>query len=274
VARDRKSSTSREMPAKDRICNLVPSTGTGTDWSLEDAVQVGALDAVALPRAVDLRESWWDIGDQGATGSCVGWATGDGLMRYGLVKAHRLRTDEHVSPRYVWMGSKETDEFTSRPETFIEESGTSLKAAVDLCKKFGVVTTDLLPFELNTTLYAGSENAFWAAAAQRRATSYFNLHRDLAQWKSALAAGNPILVGLNVDATWDKATKTNGELDTFQPQTVRGGHAVCAVGYRADGRIILRNSWSTAWGDQGFGYASPEYIAGAFFPESYMVTIR
>jgi C1A family cysteine protease len=45
------------------------------------------------------------------------------------------------------------------------------------------------------------------------------------------------------------------------------------VGYTASGRFILRNSWGTTWGDKGFGYASPAYIAAAFFNESYGVDV-
>ena len=79
--------------------------------------------------------------------------------------------------------------------------------------------------------------------------------------------------GLNVDATWDNATATHGKLDTFQPNTVRGGHAPCVVGYTADHRFIVRNSWGTSWGDHGFAYASEAYINAAFFNESYGVTL-
>lgn len=258
----------------DRICNLVPSRGTEADWTLGDAVAVGALTAVPLPDAIDLRAPWWEIGDQGGTGSCVGWATGDGVMRYQLVKAGLLLEDEHVSPRYIWMGSKETDEFCARPETFIEQCGTSLKAAVQLCKQFGVVTTDLLPFELTDTLYAGPENVFWAAAARRRATSYFNIGLDLDRWKMALAQDSPVLAGLTVDRTWLDAAGAHGELATFDPGSAIGGHAVCVVGYDSDGWFIVRNSWGTDWGDEGFGYVSPEYVQAAFFPESYVVTVR
>jgi len=143
-------------PEAERICNLVPSTGTETDWKFEDALAVGALQAGQRPDEMDLRAEWWDIGDQGSTGSCVGWATAEGLMRYQLTQAGKLGRDQHVSPRYVWMGSKETDEFTTRPETFIEASGTSLKAAVALCVKLGIVTEDVLPFRLKTTLYGGN----------------------------------------------------------------------------------------------------------------------
>lgn len=257
-----------------RICNLVPSKRTERDWKLEDAVQSGALGAVAaLPASCDLRESWWAVGDQGATGSCVGWGSTDGVMRYHLVKAGKLGQKDLLSPRYTWMASKETDEFVTRPETFIEGAGTSLKAAMDICRKFGVVLDKLLPFNINTLMYVGNENQFYAAAAQRRASAYFNLGKDLNQWRTWLASHGPILAGVNVDATWDNATATNGLLDTFQPNTVRGGHAPCIVGYTQDKRFIVRNSWGAAWGDKGFAFASEAYINAAFFNESYGITV-
>jgi hypothetical protein len=64
-----------------------------------------------------------------------------------------------------------------------------------------------------------------------------------------------------------------GKLDSFQPNTVRGGHAICVVGYTSSGRFIIRNSWGTGWGDHGFAYASEAYINAGFFNESYGVTI-
>jgi Papain family cysteine protease len=257
-----------------RICNLVPSRGTQTDWKFENALQAGALGSVtALPLSKDLRQPWWKIGDQGGTGSCVGWASTDGLMRYQLVGAGKLAQNERVSPRYTWMASKEIDEFNTRPETFIEEAGTSLKAAVDICRKYGVVLESLLPFQIGTLMYVGNESQLYAAAAQRRATAYFNLGKSPAQWRAWLASNRPILAGLAVDATWDQAATTHGIVDTFQPNTVRGGHAVCVVGYRKDNRFIVRNSWGTGFGDQGFAYVSEAYIAAGFFAESYGISI-
>jgi hypothetical protein len=257
----------------DRICNLIPSRDTARDWQFGDALAAGMLAApAALPSKIDLRQAWWKIGDQENTGSCVGWATADGVMRYHLVQANRLQKTQLLSPRFVWMGSKETDEFRSRPETFIEEAGTSLKAAMDIVKKYGAVLDSLLPFKVDTLMYAGNENSFFAVASTRRAASYFNLGKNLNQWKSWLANNGPILAGLTVDDTWQNATATTGKLDTFQPNTASGGHAVCIVGYTTD-RFIIRNSWGTAWGDKGFAYASPDYINAAFFGESYGVTL-
>jgi hypothetical protein len=269
------TTTKQARPETDRICNLVPSRNTENDWRLENALASNAIAAPAavLPPSVDLRAVWWDIGNQESTGSCVGWASTDSVARYHFVKAGKLAQPGRLSPRLTWMGSKETDTFTSRPETFIEGAGTSLKAAVDILRNYGAVPESLLPFHISTFMYLGNENTFFATAATRRIASYFNLGKNLNDWRTWLATPGPILAGLSVDATWDNATATQGKLDTFQPNTVRGGHAIAIVGYTADKRFIVRNSWGTAWGDHGFAYASEAYINAAFFNESYGVTL-
>jgi len=270
-----KKAAKSKRPESKRICNLLPSLGTETDWRYEAALTAGALAApAALPASVDLRAPWWDVGDQKDTGSCVGWASTDGVARYMLVKAGKLAKSEHLSPRFTWMASKETDQATTIPETMLDSAGTFLKAAADILRNYGAVPDSLLPFVINTAMYIGEENDFFATAATRKVTSYFNLQRNLPQWKSWLASTGPILVGLKVDATWDNAASTGGKLVTFQPATVRGGHAVCVVGYKADGTFIIRNSWgTTTWGDKGFGYATPAYINAGFFAESYGMTV-
>src|SRR3954451_14478672 len=155
-----------------RICNLVPSRDTGKDWRLEHAVAAEAVTAVAAPPGrVDLREPWWTIGDQQQTGSCVGWASTDGVARYHMVKANRLPQRQKLSPRYTWMASKETDTLVSKPETFIEEAGTMLKAAMDILRKYGAVPETFLPFHIDTTMYSGNEATFYATAAQRKIAS-------------------------------------------------------------------------------------------------------
>jgi Papain family cysteine protease len=256
------------------ICNVIPSKGTDKDWQLVDSIEAGSIGApAALPKSVDLRASWWAINNQENTGSCVGWATADGVVRYHMVKAGRITQKQLLSPRHVWMASKETDTITTRPESFIEGAGTTLKAAVDVARKHGVALMDDLPFHIQTKMFTGNENTFYASCAQRKVAAYFNLHRNLTSWKTWLAGGGPILAAFNVDSSWDNASANGGKIDTFHPDTVRGGHAICIVGYRADGRFIVRNSWGTSWGVNGFGYLHPDYIAAAFFDESYGVTL-
>jgi hypothetical protein len=244
------------------ILNCLPSRDRQNDWPMDSAEEAGLLAVAAIPPSKDLRESWWKIGSQGGTGSCVGWATADSVLRWHFVKAKRLPQLELLSVRYIWMAAKETDEFVSRPTTFIEKDGTSLKSALDIARKLGVVLDSALPFG-SGRLYGGEASTFYALAAQRRIASYFSLGTRLTDWRRWIATNGPILTRLDVDATWDNASSTQGKLDSYQPSTEPRGHAIALVGYTPNS-FIVRNSWGTSWGDKGFAYATDAYASAAF----------
>jgi C1A family cysteine protease len=68
------------------------------------------------------------------------------------------------------------------------------------------------------------------------------------------------------------AGQTGGKLNTYDPMSKQGGHAVALVGYDP-GMFIVRNSWGdTGWGDKGFAYASNVYAAAAF-TEAYGMNV-
>jgi hypothetical protein len=264
------------MPGKskfsNRILNCIPSSGTDRDWGFDNALGAGVLAApAALPASVDLREPWWQIGDQVRTGSCVGWATADAVLRWHLVKAKKIAPGDPLSVRFIWMAAKETDEWPTPPSTFLEVAGTSLKAALDVARRYGVVSDRLLPFK-SGKLYGDDPNTFFATAAQYKIAMYFNLRTDMNRWRSWLATKGPILTRLDVDDNWFNVDKT-GNLDVYvpPPPLPPRGHAVALVGYTAT-RFIVRNSWGEDWGDKGFGYASLAY-AQAAFTEAYGVSL-
>lgn len=256
---------------KERICNCIPSVDVEKDWILEDAVDSELMAMpVALPKAKDLRENWWEIGNQENTGSCVGWALADSVLRWHFTKKGLLSDDRMLSPRFIWMASKETDIFTHYPTTFIENSGTSLKAALDIARKFGAVNNVTLPFK-PPKLFQGRPQTFFALASRLKIASYFSLKRNPQSWKKWIAFTGPILTRLDVDSEWYDATSKNGNLDKYIKDSANGGHAIALVGYTED-RFIVRNSWGTNWGDDGFGYASYEYAEEAF-TEAYGVIV-
>lgn len=256
-----------------RILNCIPSRETEKDWRVPAAVGVGLIPAAPpLPAARDLRagEEWWQIGDQSYTGSCVGWATADSVLRWHFVKAGKLPNNQLLSPRFTWIASKETDEFTMRPTSFIETAGTSLKAALDVSRNYGAVFESVLPFTRDYS-FQGEEAVFYATAALYKIISYFNLGLNLNDWRLWLGTRGPILTRLDVDDTWFNATTTGGNLDVYNRPPSPAGHAVALVGYTPD-RFIIRNSWGSSWGDQGYGYASLAY-AQAAFTEAYGVIV-
>lgn len=274
MARPRKPAKRRKPARKrqpKRILNVRPSPKTEEDWTFETAEEADMVAAApAIPASKDLRASWWRIADQGSTGSCVGWACADSVLRWQFVTAGRIPETSPLSPRFVWMASKETDPFITRPTGFIETEGTSLKAALDIARKFGVVRDSVLPFG-SGRLYPGQASTFYAIASQLKIFAYFNLGSSQTSWRIWLATTGPILTRLNVDDAWYDATENSGALDEYLPDTARGGHAVALVGYQP-GRFIVRNSWGTDWGDGGFAYASSAYAQEAF-TEAYGVVV-
>jgi len=245
-----------------RILNVIPSARTEDDWGLEIALSSGVVKkATPLPAEVDLRADWWEVGDQRETGGCVGFASADGVLRYHLVRAGKLRKNQRLSARFA------------RPQTFIEKAGTSLKAALDVGRKYGAVLDSILPFDVRDLMYTGEEDDFYAAAAQRKVASYYNLGRSPRAWRIWLASHGPILAAIGVDESWHQARHKKGRLDRYRPSTVEGGHAVCVVGYRRDGRFIVRNSWGTGFGDRGFAYPTEAWVKAAFLKDSYGVTV-
>lgn len=255
-----------------RILNCEPSPATESDWAPADAQGAGILAAaLQIPPSKDLREPWWKIGDQRSTGSCVGWATADGVLRWHFVQIGRIAKNKRLSARFIWMAAKETDEFRSRPTTFIEMDGTSLKAALDVARKYGAVHEKILPFRSSTLCCDKDAKTFYALASQLKIAGYFNLGRDFAAWREWLAFQGPILARVEVDATWYAATDNQGKLGEYQPTTSQGGHAITLVGYTPE-HFIVRNSWGKDWGDDGFGYASLAY-ADAGMTEAYGISV-
>ena len=255
---------------QNRILNCIPSRKTENDWLYEHAATARKRPTARIPPSKDLRASWWRVGDQGDTGSCVGWASADSVLRWHLVKANRLPQNKLLSVRFQWMASKETDSFVSHATTFLEEAGTSVKTALDIARKYGAVEESVLPF--SGGLSPLQEQVFYSKAADFKIASYYSLvaGNKLSNFRNWIARNGPILTRLDCDRTWDNI-KSDGKLENIDRPDPDGGHAVAIVGYTKD-HFIIRNSWGTAWGHKGFAYASNGYTLAAF-TEAYGVVL-
>jgi C1A family cysteine protease len=245
------------------------SPEAGNDYGVAEAT----LGDAPLPDAVDLRRPWQPVTDQGVSASCVGWTVADAL-HWHLVEAGRLEPDQRLSPRYVWMAAKEMFQREEFPSTFLEEDGTSLKAGLDVVRKFGAALEAELPFAGG--LVRGSPEEFTRRARRRRIMAYYNLGDDtesdrtihFSEWRRWLHDSGPVLVLIKVD----RHIHTNtGLLDDFDEKSVTGSHAAAIYGYDA-GHFLLRSSWGTDWGDQGYARMTHAYTGRAVI-ESYGVMV-
>jgi hypothetical protein len=266
--------------APQRVLNVAPSPDRHRDYPVADARRQGLLDGTPVPADVDLRRPWWPIGDQQETGSCFGWALADSVMRWHLVHAERLADDEPLSPRFLWMAAKEmraklgavSGDPSWRPGTSLERTYTSLKAGLEVARRFGVALESEVPWRGG--LYGGDVDTFFAAAARRRLLSYWSLDEPdvggtVDNWREWLNERGPILVKIAVDAALEAGSPD--VLAAFDPATVRDRHAAALVGY-GRGHFILRSSWGTDWAADGYALLSDGYAADAV-EESYGVVM-
>jgi C1A family cysteine protease len=90
-----------------------------------------------------------------------------------------------------------------------------------------------------------------------------------------LAAGLPSMFGFTVFSSYVQAATNGGKFPFPMPgESVRGGHAIVAVGYddgmkiknatpnavETTGALLIRNSWGAGWGAAGYGWLPYEYV--------------
>jgi C1A family cysteine protease len=81
--------------------------------------------------------------------------------------------------------------------------------------------------------------------------------------KESLYMNGPFVGGVYVYECWDKPSveKTGVIPMPKKNEEMLGGHAICIMGYdNKKRRFKFKNSWSTAWGEKGYGYIPYKYV--------------
>jgi C1A family cysteine protease len=94
-----------------------------------------------------------------------------------------------------------------------------------------------------------------------------NIQNTLLAMKQSLTAGHPFVVGIAVyDSFESDAVALTGivPMPNTKTESLLGGHAVLVVGYDdAHQWFIVRNSWGTSWGAQGYFYLPYAYLTNS-----------
>ena len=199
---------------------------------------------------VDLRPYFTPIKDQGQLGACATF-TMVGIFEYILKKNRAL--DNDLSEAFVYYHAHNREKSPN-------DEGTSLYSNIVALETEGVCTEALCPYNDQETVTPSAEAA--ADAIQRRVRKALNVRKDLKHIKSAIAQGYPVAASLQIFDSFQPIDgfimrPTEEEIEANQC----GNHAMVLCGYSDDERVfIVRNSWGTHFGDNGYCYLPYSYV--------------
>jgi len=206
-----------------------------------------------LPASVDLRTQCSAVEDQGSLGSCTANAL-VGALEFLEKKAGRPVVDR--SRLFIYYNERVIE------HTVNTDSGAMLRDGIKCLKKQGVCTEKKWPYIISRFTRKPT-TACYQEALNYQITAYQRIV-TLDQMRACLAEGFPFVFGFAVYENFEtQAMSQSGILNMPGPgERMLGGHAVMAVGYNDKSkRFIVRNSWGTAWGQQGYFTMPYAYLA-------------
>ncbi len=217
----------------------------------------------------DLRQWCSPIEDQGQLGSCTAHA-GVGLYEYYERRAFGKYLD--ASRLFLYKATRNLLGWEA-------DDGAYLRTTMAALAIFGVPPEKYWPYLEHK--FNEEPSAFLYSYAQSfQALLYYRLDGIgvtkpdlLTKIKEHLRNGLPLIFGFTCYSSIDLAD--DGKIPfPDKNENVDGGHAVMAVGFddekkivnpgnkkiQTTGAILIRNSWSTDWGEKGYGWLPYEYI--------------
>lgn len=229
-----------------------------------DAVQYTPVSVSNPPATVDMRSYCSPIDDQGQLGSCTGNSIAGAIdlldRKYNNKQTRVSRLFIYYYERYL-EGTLRTD------------SGAYIHDGIRVAYTYGAPQETLWPYNIN--MFAVQPNsAAITDAAKRKATSY----QSAANFNAvinALQNGYPVVIGFDVYSSFESSTVARTGMMPYpntNTEQLLGGHAVCIVGYNNNNnRFIVRNSWGTSWGDQGYFYMPYQVIQNTNMSSDFWV---
>lgn len=216
------------------------------------------------PAAKDLRAWCSPIEDQGSLSSCTANA-GVGLMEYYQRRAFGKYFDG--SRLFLYKATRNLEGWTG-------DTGAYLRSTMKAMVLFGIPPERYWPYQIGQ--FDVEPTAFCYSFGQSFKTiKYYRIDppgtstsKVLSAIRRNLAAGLALMFGFTVYSSIPPVGTGSGDIPFPGPaERVLGGHAIVAVGYddkkqigKEKGALLIRNSWGTEWGEQGYGWLPYAYV--------------
>jgi C1A family cysteine protease len=242
---------------------------TGYGWvpqlpDLRDA-RLALPKVTDLPDSVDMSKdaSMPPIYDQGQLGSC----TANAIAAAVDFKNHQ-QNKKFITPSRLWIYYQER----VIEGTVSQDAGAMIRDGMKAVSKLGVCPEAQWPYDIGQ-FAVKPPAADYASALADTVLRYEAAPQDLFGLKSVLASGLPVVFGFSVYESFEgNAVAKTGVLPMPSPkESMIGGHACLIVGYNdAHDRFLVRNSWGTGWGNDGYfempyQYATSTSLASDFW---------
>ena len=243
----------------------------------------GLLKLKNVKETIDLREWCSPIEDQGQLGSCTAHA-GVGIIEYYERKSFK----KHIESSRLFLYKVTRNLMKQSGDT-----GAYLRSTMGAIVLFGVPPEKYWAYTDDPKEFDKEPPAFCYSFAQNyQAIAYFRHDPPgtspevlLNRIKTYLAKGHPVMFGFTVYNSVDQASSTGKIPFPTQNEKIEGGHAIAAVGYddklkiknkyggsETTGALIIRNSWGTGWGDNGYGYLPYDYVLQGLAEDFWSIT--
>ena len=200
----------------------------------------------ALPPSVDLRNQCPPVYDQGQLGSCT--ANGIAAALQFERKKQKLTPDFIPSRLFIYYNERVIE------HTVNSDSGAMIRDGIKSVSKQGDCPETEWPYDI-TKFTQKPQLSCYQDALKYKAVQYQKLSQNVNQMKGCIASGYPFVFGFTVYDSFEsqQVAQTGVVPMPSLSEQVMGGHCVVAVGYDdAQQRFIVRNSWGTSWGIQGY----------------------
>lgn len=254
-------------------CDISPEVSIFNKQPAPPVSAVGAADfglpdmKDAPPRDWSQSIPFWPVGDQGTAGSCVGWALNRGLLHWYFTRQNQLQSGELLSPNFVWLIARHAPSALSPrfPAPPIDKRpGTSFENAFRVATNIGCMKEPAAGVLWEEPpLPSGSHPSQFLTLERDKV---LRLVRNKIIWADWIARFGPFVARIDMDLAFE--SNADKVLSTYAGRTGRG-HAITVVGTEPNPKdendllFVIRNSWSAAWGTNGFKRATSAYLFAA-----------